>query len=59
MNTDKDVFKVGDLYYMCFQGVWFMGKSATGPWNVASTVPAEIYKIPISSPAHHVTYVTG
>jgi hypothetical protein len=58
VNTDKDVFKVGDLYYMCFQGVWFMSKSATGPWNVASTVPAEIYKIPISSPAHHVTYVT-
>jgi hypothetical protein len=58
VNTDKDVFKVGDLYYMCFQGVWFQSKSATGPWNVASTVPEEIYKIPISNPAHHVTYVT-
>ena len=28
VNTDKDVFKVGDLYYMCYQGVWFVGKSA-------------------------------
>ena len=27
-NTDKDIFKVGDLYYMCFQGVWFMSQSA-------------------------------
>ncbi len=35
VNTDKDVFKVGDLYYMCYQGVWFVGKSATGPWEVA------------------------
>ena len=25
VNTDKDIIKVGDLYYMCFQGVWFMG----------------------------------
>ena len=58
VNTDKDVFKVGDLYYMCFQGVWFTSKNATGPWEVAGTVPAEIYKIPVSSPSYHVTYVT-
>jgi hypothetical protein len=32
-NTDKDIFKVGDLYYMCFQGVWFMARAATGPWE--------------------------
>jgi hypothetical protein len=58
VNTDKDVFKVGDLFYMCYQGIWFVGKSATGPWEVASSVPEQIYQIPISSPAHHVTYVT-
>jgi hypothetical protein len=58
VNTDKDVFKVGDAYYMCNQGVWFTGKSATGPWEVAESVPQEIYKIPASDPAHHVTYVT-
>jgi len=58
VNTDKDIIKVGDLYYMCFQGVWFMGRSATGPWEVASSVPGAIYEIPVSSPAHSVTYVT-
>jgi hypothetical protein len=58
VNTDKDIFKVADLYYMCYQGVWFSGKSANGPWEVASSVPEEIYKIPVSSPSHHVTYVT-
>ena len=58
VNTDKDILKVGDLYYMCFQGVWFMSKSATGPWNVASEVPKQIYEIPVSSPSHAVTYVT-
>jgi hypothetical protein len=58
VNTDKDIIKVGDLYYMCFQGVWFMGRSPTGPWEATGSVPGQIYEIPASSPAHNVTYVT-
>ena len=58
VNTDKDVFKVGEMYYMCYQGVWFVGKTATGPWEAAESVPEQIYQIPASSPSHHVTYVT-
>ena len=57
-NTDKDIIKIGDLYYMCFQGVWFVSRTATGPWEVTGSVPQAIYEIPVSSPAHHVTYVT-
>ncbi len=58
VNTDKDIIKVGDLYYMCFQGVWFMARGPGGPWEVTGSVPKEIYEIPVSSPAHNVTYVT-
>jgi hypothetical protein len=58
INTDKDVIKSGDTYYLCYQGVWFIGSSAQGPWQVATTIPAEIAKIPASSPIHNVTYVT-
>jgi hypothetical protein len=58
VNTDKDIIKVGDLYYMCFQGVWFMGRSPRGPWEATGSVPGTIYEIPISSPSHSVTYVT-
>jgi len=58
VNTDKDIIKVGDLYYMCFQGVWFMSKAASGPWEVTGTVPKQIYEIPVSSPSSNVTYVT-
>lgn len=57
-NTDKDIVKVGDTYYLCYQGVWFMANTPTGPWTIASSVPGEIYEIPASSPAHSVTYVT-
>ena len=31
VNTDKDILKVGDLYYMCFQGVWFMSTARDRP----------------------------
>ena len=57
-NTDKEIIKVGDGYYMCYQGVWFMANTPKGPWTITSSVPGEIYKIPASSPSHSVTYVT-
>jgi hypothetical protein len=57
-NTDKDIVKAGDLYYMCFQGVWFKSVDASGPWEVTGAVPKAIYEIPIDSPLHAVTYVT-
>ena len=58
VNTDKQILKFEDKYYMCFQGVWFTSASASGPWTVAKSIPKEIYSIPASSPAHNVTYVT-
>jgi hypothetical protein len=58
VNTNKDILKVGDLYYMCYEGVWFMSTSPNGPWSVADSIPKQIYEIPISSPSYPVTYVT-
>jgi hypothetical protein len=57
-NTDREIIKVRNEYYMCFEGVWFLGMSANGPWVVASSVPPEIYQIPPSSASYNVTYVT-
>src|SRR6184192_2163500 len=57
-NTADKVIKVGDVYYLCLQGVWFMSPSPTGPWTTANSVPKEIYTIPASSPVYNVTYVT-
>ena len=58
VNTEDKVIKSGDLYYACFQGIWFTSTSPTGPWETAKSIPAEIYKIPPSSPVYNVTYVT-
>jgi len=57
-NTQDKVIKDGDIYYLCFQGVWFMSTTPNGPWKTASSVPPEIYTIPPSSPVYNVTYVT-
>ena len=56
-NTSQAVFRYGNLYYACDDGVWYVANSATGPWSVATEVPDAIYKIPASNPHHNVTYV--
>jgi len=56
-NTAAAVFKYGDFYYACNDGVWYLSITATGPWGVATEVPEAIYKIPASNPHHNVTYV--
>ncbi|HYX70268.1 MAG TPA: hypothetical protein VE825_14115 [Terriglobales bacterium] len=57
-NTPNKVIQVGSLYYLCFQGMWFMSTAPQGPWQAASSVPQQIYTIPPSSPVYNVTYVT-
>ncbi|HEY7352757.1 MAG TPA: hypothetical protein VH596_08320 [Terriglobales bacterium] len=58
VNTATPVIRVNDKNYFGVENaVWFVGLSPTGPWVVASSVPAEIYAIPPSSPLYYVTYV--
>jgi hypothetical protein len=56
-NTSAAVFRYGNLYYACDDGVWYIANSATGPWRVATEIPNAIYQIPASNPHHNVTYV--
>ncbi len=58
VNTEKDIVKVGDMYLMCYQGVWFMATGPNGPWQVTGAVPDEVYQIPVSSPVYPITSVT-
>ena len=57
INTVDSVFKVGDTYYACEEGVWYESRSAFGPWTVATYIPSAIYAIPPSNPHHRVTHV--
>jgi len=57
VNSPNAVFLVGGSYYCCNNGVWFVSRTATGPWTLCTSVPAAIYTIPVSHPTHNVTYV--
>ena len=57
-NTPDKVIQVGDMYYLCQNGIWFNSAFPQGPWTTASSVPQVIYTIPPSSSVYNVTYVT-
>ena len=57
VNTMYDVIEVGDKYYACYQGAWFVAPSPSSGWILASSVPTVIYTIPASSPLYRVTFV--
>jgi hypothetical protein len=58
INSKVPVIEVSPgAYYAVTGGVWFTSGALTGPWVVATAVPAVIYSIPVSSPLHYVTYV--
>jgi hypothetical protein len=46
-----------DLYYVCDNAVWFVGKGPVGPWEVATSIPDEFQKIPPDDPSYNVKYV--
>jgi hypothetical protein len=58
INTTDKVIKVGNAYYLCLQGIWFMSPNPQGPWQTATSVPQQIYTIPPSSAVYNVMYVT-
>jgi hypothetical protein len=58
VNTDKEIIKHADTYYLCYQGIWFSASTPNGDWTLATDIPSEIYQIPPNSPAYDVTYVT-
>ena len=41
INTSDKVIKVGDVYYLCLQAVWFDSPNPQGPWTTATSVPPE------------------
>jgi len=56
-NSSKTVLRSGSIYYLIDNGIWFEGKSANGPWEVSTSRPADVDKIPASSSAYNTKYV--
>jgi hypothetical protein len=57
-NSPEPIIEYGgDPYYAVHNGVWFTARSPQGHWDVATSVPGEIYRIPPSSPLYYSTFV--
>ncbi len=56
VNASLPVIRSGEKCYALDNGVWFVAASSTGPWEVATEVPEEIYAIPPSSPVYYATF---
>jgi len=57
-NSPQPIIMVSATQWLAVQaGVWFSAQSLTGPWTVATSIPAIIYSIPPSSPLFYVTFV--
>ena len=57
VNTTTPVIKAQDQYYAVDRAVWYQSAQPDGSYQVATSVPQEIYQIPSSSPVYNVTYV--
>ncbi len=56
-NTASAVFRSGNSYYYCDNGVWFQSYSPSGPWQVSTSRPPEIDNVPPSNPFYNTKYV--
>jgi len=59
VNTNLDIIEHDGKYYLCYEGIWYLASSPTGPWVATGNVPGAIYEIPPSSPSYPVTQVTA
>jgi len=56
-NTGQQVLKVGEKYYLCQEGVWYVSPLPTGPWSVSNSRPEGVDTIPPSNPLYNTKYV--
>ncbi len=58
INSSTAIIQVNATTYYALQtGIWYSATSVSGPWVIATSVPAVIYSIPATSPLHYATYV--
>jgi uncharacterized membrane protein YgcG len=57
VNTTTPVIKAQDKYYAVDRAVWYESDQPDGSYQVATSVPPEIYAMPPSSPVYNVKYV--
>lgn len=56
-NATVPVIAHAGTLYACYHAVWFQAKAPAGPWELASSLPQDIYRIPPRSSVFHLSFV--
>lgn len=56
-NATVPIVVQAGTHYACQHGVWFQAPKPEGPWQVAASLPSDIYRIPSRSPVFHLSFV--
>jgi len=57
VNSGFQVLRIRNIYYCCYQGVWYTCGNPYGPWSVAISVPSDVQSIPPSNPCYNTQFV--
>jgi len=57
INTSSTVLLYNGSYYSVDNGIWFVSATAVGPWSPSETRPADVDRIPPSSPVYNTKFV--
>ena len=58
INSNTSILKVSDSeYYAVDEAIWFKANDPQGQWSVATETPAEVLKIPPTSPVFNMKFV--
>jgi len=57
LNTESSVLLIDKKYYCVDNAIWFVADGPTGPWQVATEVPAVVQDLPPDCPVYNVKYV--
>lgn len=57
VNTSSTVLLENGSYYCVDNGIWFIASGPSGPWSVSDRRPAQVDRIPPSSPVYNVKFV--
>jgi hypothetical protein len=56
-NSDKQVMKIGQKYYVVDNGIWFISDYPEGPYEVSDHRPQEVDQLPADVPVYNTKYV--
>ena len=53
VNASATVLRLDGMYYAVDNGVWFQSNKPNGPWQVSTTRPEDVDRIPPSYPVYN------